>query len=483
MANDRQIALQIVANDLASATVQRVNDKIRLLKATSVDVAGAMSFATSGTAKWEEGLRRLAIQTENATKATGGEGTGFRGGLAKAGRAMERFAGDLLGVNNQVGNFAEGILEFAGGGALVTGVAAGIIAIGAAFLYFTKQAREAKKAYDDYIKSLQKDTPLSIVGAQLDSVREQLAKAENQQAYEIEVVGSATSETTKRVADLRRQVGLLEGQYQDLRDALKDVHDQSLFDAGLNNVGPTKGGASLLNTQTLSVITDAVSWAIRGIITTNRNQGALTDRTRQGASAEEQAASIAAANAATTQSFAMIGVGGEVAAKHMLSFAEVMDRVAESTLAVGDALAAINNSLLGSIPGFGQVAKAAQKAVQVVAKVEGAIAIAKGAVKVAESIWPFNPAGLASGTKMIVEGARLSALGGGSGSASSASGGGAGSGSSYQQSQQQLAAQRDKVTVILPPIIPTTDTGVQDWLAQLIRDGAGRDVTFQVGVA
>jgi hypothetical protein len=150
------------------------------------------------------------------------------------------------------------------------------------------------------------------------------------------------------------------------------------------------------------------------------------------------------------------------------SLGAALSLVKEVTPGVAEGLDAINNSLLGSIPGFGQVAKAAQKAVGIIAKVEGAVAIAKGSVKVAESIWPFNPAGLQSGLAMIAEGTKLSQLGGGGG------GGGRGSFSSggFVSSSQQAASGRvQEVRIKANPgdVLSLSSPGGQRIIAEAVK--------------
>ena len=74
------------------------------------------------------------------------------------------------------------------------------------------------------------------------------------------------------------------------------------------------------------------------------------------------------------------------------------------------------------ISGHGDVMKAMGKMVGDEAKMEGDKYILKGAAKIAESIWPPNPAGLLSGTEEVAGGAALYAFG------SALAGGGAGAG-------------------------------------------------------
>lgn len=430
---DRQIALQIVANDLASATVQRVN-------------ANVQQFTQTANRAGSETMRL---------------GAGFR----QAEVAVQHLAREVLGLNPHVAKLAEVFLSMGVGGAVVTGVAAGIAAIGFAYDKLTENARKAK---EEMQKTIDKAIELSKLGSV--KTAESVAPLEKRLAE----INRLLAENVTTVNRMGPAFGLSAKELQKLQvEAAKlTISIKALRSGGPVGPGST-GGAVVL--PDLEVTSDFLK----------EERKKLMDRVLR--QVEEQFQPPPPLPIRRTSDTERVSEGDlpdwKSATKEALSFKGVMDLIAASTLPVAEGLAAINDSLLGSIPGFGQVAKAAQKAVQVVAKVEGAIAIAKGAVKIAESIWPFQPQGIVSGTKMIVEGAKLSALGGGSGSASSASGGGAGSAATYNASNQEIAKRRDRVTVILPPIIPTTDTGVQDWLAQVIREAAGRDADFQVGVA
>jgi len=93
-----------------------------------------------------------------------------------------------------------------------------------------------------------------------------------------------------------------------------------------------------------------------------------------------------------------------------------------------DAILGMTEAIADSIPGHGAAAKAAEVAAKAVAKVKGGIAIAEGGVKIAQSLFPPNPAGLASGAGMVTQGLKLLQLGGGSGGGYSGRGGGGGGG-------------------------------------------------------
>lgn len=166
----------------------------------------------------------------------------------------------------------------------------------------------------------------------------------------------------------------------------------------------------------------------------------------------------------------------EAAAVANKTLAESFLEVQSKTLLVGEAIGAINGSLLASIPGFGAVAKAATKAIGIVAKIEGGIAIAQGAVKLAKSIFPFNPAEAASGLKMIQTGRQLTSLGGGGGGAASTGGGGSASSSGYGRSQSELAAARAKPRVIIlrKGYVRTDDPDFQDFIRDLTTAGDDR---------
>lgn len=428
MPNPQQ-GLDIVARDFASAVIQKVNGNVE-------------NF------------------TQTARKAGSVASVEFEGGLRKASNAVTNLAGDLLGVNNKISNMAEGLITaFGGGGTVVTALGVGIVAIVALYNLIEGAAKKAREETDKLIESQYKLTP--------QGKREQRME-------ELQKTNARIAEIQEKLATsnpFREALGL-NAAGEDAK-ALRDELQKLIY---TREILMRQGALQLPELEAGSLTADQL-----------RAKKERDARIAQGSDVRGLKVELAQQPVGLKPLGELAGpVDAAVpefkpAADAALSFRDALGLVAEVAGPVAEAMNAINDSVLGSIPGFGQVAKAAQKAVQIVAKVEGGIAIAKGAVKVAESIWPFNPAGLKSGLGMIAEGTKLSALGGGSGSAG-ASGGGAGSSASYQPRQEQIAKDQGKVTVVVPrdAVWSTNSTEFQDFLAQTLKNLGGRrlEVTY-----
>lgn len=137
-----EVALRIVADDQAQAVVARTERSIGQLGASNA---------------------RLGVSGQAAAA-----------GLSKASNAITNLAGDALGANNKVANLVEGLLSFGVGATVVTAVAAGLAIITTALFYFSKESRDAQKAWDDYLATLQKTTPLAQVGKAMDDILERV---------------------------------------------------------------------------------------------------------------------------------------------------------------------------------------------------------------------------------------------------------------------------------------------------------------------
>lgn len=140
-----------------------------------------------------------------------------------------------------------------------------------------------------------------------------------------------------------------------------------------------------------------------------------------------------------------------------------------------DAISGITTALAESLPGHSAVAKAAQFAAKAIAKVEGGIAIAKGGVKIAESIFPPNPAGLASGAGMVTQGLKLLNLGGGGGGAAGSYTGGHGgsgglSGRGLDGRGRELASRGKLVLNIKDGVMGTRSPEFRDMIVGLVRE-------------
>lgn len=422
----REVKVVITADDKASGSLSAVGGRIRSLRDAS----------------------------EHAGK-----------GLGRIGNILGDVSREALGATGWIGRVGEKLLEIGVGGGAFVLIAGGIAAIVALYEKLTKATKEAREETEKLFKATpagQHEERVAKLAKEAESakhLREEVVRLQAVAKGDVQLFGFIKPETLQRLTAARREldkIGYVVGKLQsDGAVNLPEIGDET----------PEQKAARLRREAFTEAGIRAAEIDLRGA-GGPRVVGGHDEQIRKSGLGGVDPGQLPGTLEDTTAG--------------ALSLAEAFKLVGEVTPAIAEGLDAINNSALASIPGFGIVAKAAQKAVQIVAKVEGAIAIAKGAVKVAESIWPFNPAGLASGTKMIAEGARLAALGGGGGG--SGGGGGHGGGSSFTQSAQAAQqAQRDTVTVILPPIIPTTDPGVQDWLADVIRNASGRNVVFQVG--
>lgn len=387
-------------------------------------------------------------------------------GLGRINNILGDMAREAIGATGPLGRIGEKLLEFGLGGGLFGLFAAGAVLIVKFFTDMGEAAKKAREETDGLIESLKKASPagqhdervkqLKLLNDEIARQRAELDQSRNPFAFALK----SKEEVDALNASLAYNIYL--------RNRLLTVGALNLPDLETGET-PDQKAARLKREAFIQQQFDASALGIK-------NAGG-PQVVGGGGRVEPRSSGLGGVDPGELPKTLEETTAGA------LSLHEAFSLIGEVTPAVAEGLDAINNSLLGSIPGFGIVAKAAQKAVQIVAKVEGAIAIAKGAVKLAESIWPFNPAGIASGTKMIAEGSKLAALGGGSGGGGGSYGGGGGGQAFTGSVQAAQQTQRDTIEVMLPPIIPTTDPGVQDWLADVIRNAGGRNVRFTVGVS
>jgi len=381
----------------------------------------------------------------------------FRDASDHAGQGLGRInniLGDIsrtaLGATGPLGRVAEKLIELGIGGGAFLLIAGGIAAIVTLYQKMTQAAREAREETDKLVTSLFKLSPagqheervkeLDRLNTRIKAIKEELDTSNPfRKALGL---GPSAEEAKKLNAELLKLTYL--------RDRLLTVGALELPELSTTTSGDKKAKElqaridAIVEKTSKQLVIETASTTVQD----TRSTGA--ERVSEGDLPDWKANTEAA-----------------------LDFHGAMGLIAEITPAVAEGLDAINNSLLGSIPGFGMVAKAAQKAVQIVAKVEGSIAIAKGAVKLAESIWPFNPAGIASGSKMIAEGAKLAALGGGGGGGGGgASGGGSGFAQSATQTQQATRLQEVRIKANPGDILNLNSPGGQRILAEAIRAAA-----------
>jgi hypothetical protein len=415
--------------------------------------------------------------------------TRFQDGFRKASGAVTNLAGDLLGLNNKVANVAEGLLTLAAGGAIATGVAAGITLIAAAFTHFGAEARKATEAYDRYMESLRRQTPLAIVGAQLDIVRARVASLEREQR---ELPPGLASAIVGRLQSARDDLARLERQYQDIlasfeagRAKTREEFAERAARERLREAGPLR--APFVGRRDVGAEGGTLIGLPGGVVLVPRFEDrsqrnvAFADTTRQGASAAQQQQAIEAASRAGA-GLAMT-VGGQQTAFESFNRTAIDTTAILGTLAEG--FVGLAAAIPLGIPGLNLVAKATMKATAIIATVEGTVAIGKGLVKLAEGIFPPNPPLLASGAAMVARGRQLlsqaAAWGGGIGGGGAGAAGGAGSGAGFSRSTRE-AAERDRgqITIQVP-----RELGMQpgdprwvDYLARSLEEFTGRRVVL-----
>jgi hypothetical protein len=440
MASNQQIGLDIIAHDLATATINRVNANVANFTQTT-GKAGAASLHMG------EGLR-------------------------KASSAINHLAAEALGVNPTIARLSEGLLAFGVGGALVTTVAAGLAAVGYAISKVTEQGRQAVKAFDDFLNSLRKMSPFAIAGAAVDEYSDRIQKLSGLLALFPSLNGLISQSL------LSKWIPALKLAEQAQADLFKGMQNAP---AHMQNITAAAEKAYKERLKAQEKAAEEAARQAQQLLERNlarqrqqRIEAAGGGNVILPAGAAGAAGGIPSILAGATPEMREQARAAEAADEAYRSFGRTLANLPEVILSVGDALGAINASILGSIPGFGLVAKAAQKAVGIIAKVEGTVAIAQGAVKVAKSIFPFNPAELQSGLQMIATGGRLLALGGGGGGAGSAGGGGAGSGATVARTQEDIAREQGTVTIVAPRSMTPRDTEWLDFVAATLRELGGR---------
>lgn len=129
----------------------------RIQQSLGVDrVAAGMTFAASGAAKWQEGLRRLSEQAgstgghvDRLRIVAEGSGTGFR----KAQTALTNLGLGMVGLRGPTGKLAEGLLMLGLGGPVMLGVVGGLAAIGFAYHKLTEQTRKLKEEVEKFAEA------------------------------------------------------------------------------------------------------------------------------------------------------------------------------------------------------------------------------------------------------------------------------------------------------------------------------------------
>lgn len=172
----------------------------------------------------------------------------------------------------------------------------------------------------------------------------------------------------------------------------------------------------------------------------------------------------------------------EAAGAAFTDFVTTLEKVEHQMGFISDATVALSERFagIGDVVG-GKVGDAAKKILGPIMKIEGSYYLVKGLAKIADSLFPPNPAGLASGSGMVARGRQLLALAGAGGGAAGSAGGGGGGGLSSdgftRNRAEQAAARNAPASVTLKRgYVRTDDPDFQDFLVQTFRLAGGRDV-------
>lgn len=414
-----EVALRIVADDQAQAVVARTERSIGQLGASNA---------------------RLGVSGQAAAA-----------GISKASNAITNLAGDAVGANNKVANLVEGLLSAAVGGPVVTAVAAGIAVVTAALFYFDKQAREAREGWEDYLKSLQKQSPLAVAGAQIDALREKLAapefagglygrifrafgfgKSRTENILELAGVEQAYAQMFESISDAAAKNGAkvatrtADAAEKALRDRI--ANDPTLRGYSLAKIAqPARDDLKLRAFDTGDML-DPAEWVQFGDVAVD---------------------SLSRVNRALDD----IGINLDTMKEGFL-------RSFEASIAGADNFA---DATIGAVG----------KAIKGTARMLGQEQFAKGAAKIAEGIFPPNPAAILSGLKHIAAGSLFMALAGGGGGGGYGAGGGGGA--SRQQEDVARATNRPR-TIVFPMhgFIRSDDPNFQDFLREAYAGGEAR---------
>ncbi len=201
----------------------------------------------------------------------------------------------------------------------------------------------------------------------------------------------------------------------------------------------------------------------------DRNQ-VMRDNQREGATPEQEAANITAANrggdatalAGMRTSFQSVAESVDGLTRALKAAAgEGVKPLAEAFTAMFEALGA-GDSVFGAFLGT------LKKALGQELEMEGRAHILKGLAKAAEGIWPPNPVAIAAGLKEAAIGALMATGGGLIGGGVSTGGGGVPSTSPVPQTAQDIANSKQTVVVEMPAAMASMP-GAYEWITDLLK--------------
>jgi hypothetical protein len=457
-------------------------------------------------------MRKIQAQLSSTSASVGSfnqkVGTEGVAGLGKLSSGFEHLARSALGFGRAEASIAVGFAESIGASLpILLGLSAAIGLSVEAFHYFEKAAKAADDAYNQFMQSLRKTTPLAIIGAELDVAKDRLADLEEKAR-----TAGGLAIWGKQIDAATASVKMLQGQYDETIKGLDNTTGK--MDAANKKgyeyvVGLTKQGYAINHTALeqklfeiqLSDMPATYKKAAEAVAKLNdqlekqkkwqeeiRKFGAggnnvvEGDTTRTGTTPEQEKRMTDAAN----QGGGFIGQQAGIAQtdEGAKKLSGTLQTINDLLPTMADGFAMVFEQL-GS-GGFDAAAKSFGHFIGQVAAMEGKLLILKGLGKIADGIFPLIPgtgaALIASGVKMVAAGAAMEvfagALGGGTqGSSGGAGGAGGGTTQSTSNNQQPLPS-KGTLTISVPRHAYSgwSDPGFQEFIVQTIAGASGRGV-------
>lgn len=283
-------------------------------------LAAGMTFATSQQSRWQQlsaqgasNLESLKRSTENVTRSVVGGIEGFR----KFENAITDMGLKVVGLDGKTGKLAEGLLTMGVGGTVTLAITGGLLLIGGAMKKLEEATRKSHDEWEKYLESLRQNTPLALLGGELDYQKAKLMGLK-ESLEQVNRVSAGMSRAdylseTKEINDaIAKQQALVDGLDKQYRTMVKGLKDASHDDTIQVLPGTRQGMAARAwadARQVVSATRYLMSEVDRLLNRPDRNR--LSDpEQRAGATPEEQARMLSATIGA--RSTAMIGIGGQI---------------------------------------------------------------------------------------------------------------------------------------------------------------------------
>jgi hypothetical protein len=483
-------------------------------------------------------LRKIQAQLSSTSASVGTfnqkVATDGASGLGKLSAGFEHLARSALGFGRAEASIAVGAAEAFGATLpVLLGVAAAVAGVVEAFKYFTAGAKEADAAYNAFMASLRKTTPLAIIGAELDVAKDRLTdlqetakswagrndpvgmaaiqKQVDAAALSVQQLQTQYAETIKGLADHTGKVDAANKKgYEYIEQLTKQGYainhtalEQKIFDIQMMHLPATYEKAAIaiakLNDQLerqkgLIYGMGAYSKANEELV--NRlaipagtpnlgdtlNQGGIPP-ILQGHAGEEHDSGTMRGHAGdptygyTPADIALIGDANS----GLAALSDTMQTVHDLLPQIADGFGMVFEQL--GAGGFDAAAKSFGKFIGQLAAMEGKLLILKGLGKIADGIFPPIPGYVTSGLKMVAAGAALEvfagAIGGGAGGTSAGGASAGGTTQSTAYANQQLPS-KGTLTLVLPrnAYARADHPEFQDFIAQTVALGYGRGIRY-----